>query len=349
MRQALQRAWLQRGPLACLLWPLSCVYGALVRWHQKRYASGQLPSQSAGVPVLVVGNVVAGGAGKTPVVMALVAHLQAQGWAVGVIARGYGRKDAQCREVHADSVAQDVGDEPLLTVQSFARSGVTLPFFVAPQRIEAARALLARYPNTQVLISDDGLQHHALQRGLEVCVFDDRGLGNGWLLPAGPLREPWPRTYSSAAVPGQATLVLHTGQRPAFAGHRARRSLARHALRGDGTRMELQQLRDHAQPLLALAGIAQPEVFFAMLRDQGLTLARTIAYPDHYNFDSYTGKEYAGYQLICTEKDAVKLWRKAPQALAVPLVLTLDPAFKAELGRWLAQQRPAPPLSSSPS
>lgn len=317
----LQQAWLRRGARARLLWPLSLVYGALAALHRALYRVGIRPTESVGVPVIVVGNVVAGGAGKTPVVMAVVQHLQAQGWQVGVVSRGYGRATTDCREVLSDSPAREVGDEPAL-IQRVTGA----PVFVAARRVEAARALLARHPATQLIVSDDGLQHRALARDIEVCVFDDRGIGNGWLLPAGPLREHWPR---------RCDLVLHTGERPAFAGFTARRALAEHVVHRDGTQTPLAALA--GQPVVALAGIAKPESFFAMLRARGIDPTDCIALPDHYDFDSWKRPSHKAYSLVCTEKDAVKLWHLAPDALAVPLVFTPEPAFFAALDAKLSK------------
>jgi tetraacyldisaccharide 4'-kinase len=238
---------------------------------------------------------------------------------VGVISRGYGRVTAQdapdCREVLADSAAAEVGDEPLLIRRSCA-----VPVFVARKRLQAAQALRGRYPQTDLIVCDDGLQHAALQRDVEICVFDDRGVGNGWLLPAGPLREAWPRPVD---------LILHTGAHPAFAGFRAQRSLADHAVRQDGTHVPLAALR--GQELTAVAAIAQPEAFFSMVRAAGLQLAHTLALPDHANFDGFSSSIDTRHPLLCTEKDAVKLWRHVPQALAVPLAITLQSEFLAAL------------------
>ena len=331
---ALAQAWHHRGLLAWLLWPVSVMYGLAVAVRRWQFREGIQETWRAPVRVIVVGNVVAGGAGKTPVVMALVKHLQARGLKVGVVSRGYGRSARDCREVLASGTAQDVGDEPLLIQRA-----TNAPVFVASKRVEAAEALLAKHPETQVIVSDDGLQHYALQRDLEICVFDDRGIGNGFLLPAGPLREPWPRTPLQSSTtkahppggllwPPTQTLLLHTGQHPAFTGgFQAKRALARHAVRSDGSTVPLAGLR--GQPLAAVAAIANPAQFFDMLRGQGLTLAHTESLPDHYNFNSWLCNWDEGYSLICTEKDAAKLWRTHPQALAVPLVVTLDAAFLA--------------------
>lgn len=320
-QRILLQSWQRRGALAWLLWPFSLFLGLLVRVRQGLYLSGLRRREPLPVPVVVVGNVVAGGAGKTPVVMALVQHLQTQGRHPGVISRGYGRHTHDCREVRRDSAPAEVGDEPALIQR---RTGA--PVFVARHRIEAARALLQRHPEVDVLVSDDGLQHLALARDIEICVFDDRGSGNGFLLPAGPLREPWPRPVD---------LVLHSGARPAFSGYRSQRALAGHALRADGSRVELATLVQGGQPLLALAAIAQPQAFFAMLQTMGLSLAQTLALPDHYDFDSWSRPFDKDYTLICTEKDAVKLWRQHPDALAVPLDFAPEPAFFAAFDRLL--------------
>jgi tetraacyldisaccharide 4'-kinase len=316
----LQRAWLQRGTLARLLWPLSLLYGALAAIRRALYRRSILQTERVGVPVIVVGNVIAGGSGKTPVVMAVVRRLQARGWKVGVVSRGYGRATDDCRAVQDDSDPREVGDEPALIRRSTA-----VPVFVARRRAEAARALLALHPDTQLIVSDDGLQHLALARDIEICVFDDRGTGNGWLLPAGPLREHWPR---------RCDLVIHTGTRPAFAGFTARRALADHALRLDGTPVPLASLAGRA--LVAVAAIAKPEAFFQMLRERALVPQQCIALPDHHDFSDWTPPPGSGYTLICTEKDAVKLWRRVPDALALPLVFEPEPAFFSALDAKLS-------------
>ena len=190
----LRHAWRQRGPLARLLWPVSQLYAAAVRRQQRRWAAQ--PPARADVPVIVVGNVIAGGAGKTPVTLALLEHLRARGWHPGVVSRGYGRRTTDCREVRPDSLALDVGDEPLLIARR-----AQVPVFVARQRMQAVQALRQAHPRTNVIVCDDGLQHLALARTVEICVFNDEGVGNGFLLPAGPLREAWPRTVDAVLHP----------------------------------------------------------------------------------------------------------------------------------------------------
>ena len=336
LEHRLRAAWQRRGALAWLLWPLSRLYGALAARQRGRYLSGARPVERLPVPVIVVGNVMAGGAGKTPTTLAVVAHLRARGWRPGIVSRGHGRRTGDCREVRPGSDAREVGDEPLLL-----RRRADVPVFVARQRAAAGRALLAAHPGTDVLVCDDGLQHLVLARDVELVVFDARGSGNGWLLPAGPLREPWPRSIQSPRAPGPhpAELVLWTEAPPpggsaAPHGFVATRQLAEHAVRADGDQVPLDELR--GQPLTALAAIARPEAFFAMLRDAGLTLADTLALPDHYDFNSWPHSLDGRQILICTEKDAVKLWSRRPDALAVPLRLTVPPAFFAALDERLA-------------
>ena len=137
MAQALQRAWLRRGALARLLWPLSLVFGTLAGLRRSAYRMRLIRSERMAVPVVVVGNVVAGGSGKTPVVMAIVEHLRSRGLVTGVVSRGYGRGLSDCREVRSDSRASEVGDEPLLVAQS-----CEVPVFVAPSRVQAARPVV---------------------------------------------------------------------------------------------------------------------------------------------------------------------------------------------------------------
>lgn len=297
----------RRGWGAWLLLPLAGLYGALTALRRRLYAASLLRSYRLPVPVVVVGNVVVGGAGKTPTTIALVRHLQARGWRPGVVSRGHGRSASVPMSVGRDTLATDCGDEPKLI---FEATGV--PVFVSSDRVGACQYLLDSHPQTNILVCDDGLQHLKLRRDLSIVVFDDRGLGNGWLLPAGLLREPWP----PRAVNPARTLVLQHGRegvetRPVevpagiHAG-RARRRLAPHATDLDGHSMALSQLR--AVPLVALAGVARPDAFFDMLRGEGLELLTTVPLPDHAPPSDYLHLLRGhGQAFICTQKDAVKL------------------------------------------
>lgn len=311
--------WRRRGLTAHLLWPLSWLYGRL---QARAMAQQKARARHPDAQVIVIGNVVAGGAGKTPLTIAVVQHLLQRGWQVGVISRGYGRHSADTCAVTADSRPDEVGDEPLLIQR---RTGV--PVWVARERLDAADALLRAHPQVQVLVCDDGLQHLALGRDLEICVMDERGIGNGWLLPAGPLREPWPRPTD---------LLVHHPQQPFAQGHAVDRHLASQAMDGRGQRQALAGLK--GRPVDALAAIAKPERFFDMLRAAGLTLRHRHALPDHDRLDGWRPAA-DGTPLLCTEKDAVKLWPHAPDTLAVPLELTVPPAFWQALDRRLAEAR----------
>ena len=353
-----QSIWAGRGWRARLLWPLSLLYGALAGVRRRRFISGASSVVRLPVPVIVVGNVVVGGAGKTPTVLAVLSHLRASGWRPGVVSRGYGRQGAGVFEVNPDTPAAEAGDEPLLI-----RRQAAVPVFVGRRRAEAARALLAAHPGVNVLVCDDGLQHLALGRDIAIAVFDDRGTGNGWLLPAGLLREPWPpaagnpfaphlvlqQRRSSDTAPVQPPLAL-----PAHAAaFHASRRLADLAVDVLGRQCPLSAFHD--TELTAVAGIARPEVFFEMLREQGLNPAATLALPDHAGADAFQAlPRSASATVLCTEKDAVKLFAvvagwpasERPAVWAVPLELQIEPDFFAEIDRLLNASAPGARLSS---
>ncbi|MBP6763689.1 MAG: tetraacyldisaccharide 4'-kinase [Rubrivivax sp.] len=329
----LTRHWWRRDPtwLAWLLWPLSMVYLSLLllhrRWHR--------PGQALPVPVLVVGNHVVGGAGKTPTVMAVVQGLRQAGKHPGVISRGHGRHAEAVQPVLVQSTAAEVGDEPLL-IQRRCR----VPVWVGRDRAAAGLALCQAHPEVDVLVSDDGLQHLGLPRQAELRVFDERGAGNGLLLPAGPLRDPLP-----VVVPPWARVLYTAGQAsttlPGALAHRHIHSAwpLQAWLAGDASRCQpLQSLR--GQPLTAAAGMAAPEKFFAMLQAQGLTLQR-LPLPDHHAYATLPWPADTA-DVITTEKDAVKL---DPARLGrtrvwvVPLDLQLPAGLLADL---IALLFPAP-------
>ena len=324
VRHALTQAWNGQGgwgqAMALTLLPVSWGFGMLVRLRRHLYQLGFLKQHTLPVPVIVVGNVMVGGVGKTPITMALVQHLNARGMHVGVLSRGYGRDTSNTPDIQvvtSNSTAQDVGDEPLLIARN-----CQVPVYVGSSRVSAGRALLAEHPDVQVLVCDDGLQHWPLARDLELCVFDERGIGNGHLLPAGPLREAWPRKVLNnpalkSAVP---CLVVKTAGEAGPNEFVVHRRLADFAVQADGAQRLLSSWG--CTPVQALAGIAKPEVFFTMLRAQGLTLSHTQALPDHANLQQLHINASQG-DVLCTEKDAVKLWSQYPQTWAVPLQTTL--------------------------
>ena len=331
MHHFFHTCWATRTWEARLLWPLAQVYRLLLALRSYAYRGRLFKSQHFAVPVVVVGNVVAGGAGKTPLVIALVRRLQAQGLKVGVVSRGYGRRSDQTLEVLHAMTALEAGDEPALIKRATA-----VPVFVARRRGDAIRSLLDCYPGTDVVITDDGLQHLAMHRDIEIVVFDDRGVGNGWLLPAGPLREPWPRRTTH-----HKQLLLHTGCVPAFAGFTSTRRLGDRAVAADGRQVLLDDMR--GTPVTALAAIANPEPFFSMLRSRGLTLSNTVALPDHHDLESVDLQSQGCSTVLCTEKDAIKLFARATPStvtlLAVPLIFEPEPAFFTAFDQLLAALR----------
>lgn len=336
--QRLQRSWLSKDWLARTLLPVAWLYRGLLALRRLAYRCGWAHTHRLPVPVLVVGNVVVGGAGKTPTVIALVQHLQQQGWRPGVVSRGYGRRGHACLEVTPHSTSAEVGDEPCLIARA-----TQAPTFVGRQRVQAAQHLLRQHPEVDIIVSDDGMQHWPLARDLTVVVFDERGTGNGWLLPAGLLREPWPtRPWGTGPL-----LVLQQSRDghtpPPIAGHgqpvfQARRRLAPRARAASGAQRALADLPRHR--LAALAGIAQPEAFFDMLRAHGLALAHTVALPDHADAATLLAALQPGYTWLCTEKDAVKLFpalpsQATPEVWTVPLEQTPEPAFWSALDQVL--------------
>jgi len=316
------RQWQTRNWFSAALWPLGVLTGWVVWW--KRRQRRRDPPISPGVPVVVVGNVVVGGAGKTPLVMALAMHWQAQGIRVGVVARGFGREATTVTAVDGRSTFKEVGDEPLLVWRQ-----CQVPIFVGADRAACCQALLAAHPQTQVLISDDGLQHAGLHRDMEICVLDERGFGNGWLLPAGPLREPWPRPSDPKIT------VWNLGSHPLAHVEMVmlRRQLAPFAVGPTGERRPLSDWKN--RPVHALAAIAKPQLFFDALRDQGLELGMAQAWPDHDPLLGFNPAVAEG-DWLCTEKDAVKLWDRFPQVWAVPLVLHGLEAWWPEIDQALA-------------
>ena len=336
---------------ARLLQPLSWLYAGLAWAHRALYRNGLRATGRAPVPVLVVGNLVAGGAGKTPTVLVLVALLRQQGWTPGVISRGHGRYGQQSRQgdgvqaVDRLSPASQVGDEPLLI---HLRTGA--PVVVGRNRLAAAHALCQAHPGVDILVADDGLQHHRLQHDAALWVFDDRGVGNGLRLPAGPLREALP-----SALPAQ-TLVLYNAARPSTPrpGLIGQRQLSGVLpldawWRGEPAPTDGGWPALHGRPLLAAAGLARPEPFFAMLEARGLKIHR-LPLPDHARFDTLPWP--AGTpDVVVTEKDAVKLAPRRSTGTRV-WVATLDfqpePAFADALRALCAPFKRAAAANTTP-
>ncbi len=289
----IERIWSGRSPLWLLLWPLSLLYGAISVLIRLSYQRGWRKSWRAPCPVIVVGNLTAGGNGKTPVVIWLVQALQQRGMRAGVVSRGYGGKaERYPLRVTADTHTALAGDEPVLIAQR-----TQAPVAVAPERRLAVEALLADHA-LDVIITDDGLQHYALQRDREIVVVDGaRRFGNGWWLPAGPMRERASRLQDVNAVivnggeaqAGEISMTLQPG-------------LAVNLLTGDTASL------DQLPAIVAMAGIGHPTRFFNTLKQQGVSPVAEVAFADHhaYSEDELARLTQAGQCLLMTEKDAVK-------------------------------------------
>lgn len=315
---------------------LSALYGLTIYLRRQCYTLGLLKATRLPVPVMVVGNLIVGGAGKTPVARALAQQLTALGWHPGIISRGYGRTVPGVRAVGPDDLPSSVGDEPLL----YAQDG--FPVYVGEQRAAAGRALLSANPSVDILIADDGLQHLALARDLEVVVFDQRGVGNGQLLPAGPLREPLSRLKDGRVrgviIQGQPA-EINVPHVPRFA-----MTLVPDLVYRLNRPLETCSLQSFASQLVvALAGIGHPERFFTMLRAQGLQVDGRV-FPDHHAFTP-ADIPASSLPVLMTAKDAVKCREFAAghdNWFVVPVSASFSPALP--LTDWLADINAVPAM-----
>ncbi|AEF44814.1 Tetraacyldisaccharide 4'-kinase [Serratia sp. AS12] len=289
----IERIWSGSSLLYLLLLPLSWLYGLVSGLIRLSYRCGLRKSWRAPVPVVVVGNLTAGGNGKTPTVIWLVEQLQQRGYRVGVVSRGYGGKAASYPLVLDEhTTTQQAGDEPVLIYQ---RTGA--PVAISPKRAEAVQALLQQQ-KLDIVITDDGLQHYALQRDFELVVIDGvRRFGNGWWLPAGPMRERASRLNSVNAR------IANGGV--AQAGEIAMRLQAREAVNiASGARRPAAELPH----VVAMAGIGHPPRFFATLEKLGVDVEKEVAFADHQEYQHAQLAALASSEqtLLMTEKDAVK-------------------------------------------
>lgn len=287
----IEAAWYRGDAWLWLLRPLEVLFRFFSWLRRWLYQAGVLHSYRAALPVVVVGNITVGGTGKTPVVIALVEALRSRGIRAGVVSRGYGATtDVFPHTITAQSNAAECGDEPLLIY-----SRTQAPCVVDPVRASAVRRLLEQF-TVDVLISDDGLQHYALQRDLEIVLVDAaRGFGNGFCLPAGPLREPTSRL-------NDVDYLLYRGGENT--GNAVRyRALAWVNLATDEER-EVDAF-NAADALVAIAGIGQPRQFFDLLVELGLRF-QSREFVDHHAYSAADFDQYAGRTILMTEKDAVK-------------------------------------------
>nr|WP_314264526.1 tetraacyldisaccharide 4'-kinase [uncultured Moellerella sp.] len=315
----IERIWAGRSWLYILLLPLSLLYGVITTIRRFCYHMGIFSSWKAPVPIVVVGNLTAGGNGKTPVVIWLAESLKNKGLSVGVVSRGYGGKAVHYPLVIGDeTTTAEAGDEPILI---YRRTGV--PVAVAPRRSDAVKALLAQH-SIDVIITDDGLQHYALARDYEIVVIDgQRRFGNGWWLPAGPMREYEGRLNTVNA------LITNGGQPQngeilmSLMGNEAVNIVT-------GAHKPVSELNN----IVAMAGIGHPPRFFSSLQDKGLKLISTHAFADHQAYDAQQLADLASSQqtLLMTEKDAVKCHTFAqPNWWYLPVNAQLEPIKSSKL------------------
>ena len=326
----LEQYWYRVSPLHLALWPLSVAFGAVAALRRLLYRSGLLRATQLPVPVVVIGNISVGGTGKTPLTIWLAHWLSERGWHPGIVSRGYGGSSVAPHRVAADTDPQLAGDEPVLLAR---RAGC--PVWAGDKRAAAALALLAAHPDCDVILSDDGLQHYALARDIEIVVIDgERGCGNGMLLPAGPLREPVRRLERvDAVVINGATLfpgMQLPGAVPVFEMN----------LTGS-TFYNLPNPRQHAGPkrfvqqrVHAVAAMGNPQRFFNHLQELGLSFT-AHPFPDHHAYHAADFAFAGDDVVVMTEKDAVKCERLCNEnhwALRVDGVV--DPALgELVLGR----------------
>ena len=295
--------WFQKQWAAYTFWhilliPLSWLFGIIVCLRQYLYRSGWLKSYRLNVPLIVVGNINVGGTGKTPLVIWLVEQMKLAGYNPGIISRGYGGNAQQATEVLPGSNAIDAGDEAVLIA---ARTNC--PVFVSANRVSAGQHLLKAYPECNIIISDDGLQHYRMQRDVEIVVYDSvKGFGNGALLPAGPLRESKARLKTVDAIVSNGIddrKNLHDID-----------AIEMQLVAADFYNLADNQIKSEVkafsgQKIIAVAGIGNPQRFFDQLSVLGLQF-ESRAYDDHYIFQAKDFEHINADAILMTEKDAVK-------------------------------------------
>ncbi|MFK7858834.1 MAG: tetraacyldisaccharide 4'-kinase [Granulosicoccus sp.] len=304
----LEKAWTGRGWLACLLWPVSLLYCLIIICRQAAFQRGWLATQSVSLPVVVIGNVSVGGTGKTPLCAFLVRFFQAAGWRPAIVSRGYGgARHVSPHLINGDDAPVLVGDEPLML---FQQTGV--PVCVCVQRALAVEHIAA-HCDADIVFADDGLQHLAMPRAAEIVVLDGRrGLGNGWMLPAGPLREPATRLGQADVIAVQGTESLHDSlidivslsMRNDIENNQFHLKLVDVVALSDGEVLPLGAFAGKA--VIAMAGIGHPQRFFDALGLEGLRITG-IPKPDHHQFTLDDFDIVEGMAVLVTSKDAVKL------------------------------------------
>lgn len=323
--------WQRRTVFSHSLLPLAGLYGQVMQRRYRQRRKGRLGSS---VPVVVVGNIVVGGSGKTPFIQWLVGHLQSMGRRPGIISRGYGGGYTEPHRVTPEDRAEDTGDEPLLLQRL---TGV--PVWVGRDRLAVANALVQDDASVDVVVSDDGLQHYALPRTLEICLFDGHvGAGNGRMLPAGPMREPWSRLDDMDLIIAKG----ETADLPESAVSQCVMTLCLDApsplpqQRSQCTVLPAPEQTTEQSPVAVVCGIGQPQSFYRLLKAQGWTI-EPYSLSDHGVMTASLKQSLSGRSVLMTSKDAVKLaGEQLPfDAYEVPLRVSFSAHDEALITRCL--------------
>ena len=301
------------------LTPLSFFFFLLIKLRKFLYISGLFKSIKLTRPIVIIGNITLGGTGKTSLIQKIVIELKKNKISVGVISRGYGSSSKKPREVFKNSLVQDVGDEPLLL-----KKKLDIPVFIGKDKASVAKLLIDQYPNVQILLSDDGLQHYKLKRDLEICIIDgERGLGNKRLLPSGPLREPVSRL-------SQCDLIILNGKNsnfeydylmsyknPNYLKNRQNKKIKLHALKG--------------KKVFIMSAIGNPYRLIKFFKSLSLNFKYKF-FDDHYFFkqDDFNGLEKK--MIVMTEKDIIKCQNiNHDNIWYLPLSVEIEAGFMNEI------------------
>lgn len=339
----LDAQWQRCSWLCLCMMPFSALVKVILSGRRLFYRLLPALIYRAPVPVVVVGNIYVGGTGKTPAVMAIVQALQSKGWQPGVISRGYGvRLGSGPRVGQGKLQPEHFGDEPALIA---AQSGT--PVAVHPNRRLAIECMLDHYPEVDVIVSDDGLQHLALARDVEIVVQDSRGTGNGHVMPAGPLRESAHRLGTVDAI---LTNLDYNAPAPLNLPVKSltmhlEMTMFRHLVSGQSLSPDQFKRKHLTESIAAAAGIGSPERFFNSLRRTGLNLDSTRALPDHHAFNDTSFEALNAAIILITAKDAIKCLKlNDPRLWVVEVNAVLsDPDFAG----WLDRKIQRPPLAGN--
>ena len=357
--------WEKRGLKALLLWPASLIFSWLTGLRKALYAMGILRSESISVPLVIVGNIRVGGTGKTPTVLAIAKALHLHGFKPGIISRGYQSNSSNAQsdpqEVTPESSPIEHGDEPCYMAQELADQKT--PVMVHSHRVTAAKALMIKHPDVNVIISDDGLQHYTLKRwpareggrDIELVVRDAREEGNQWLMPAGPLREKPDRArdFTLNIVGTEATTIKalppYFQDAPNFSlpvkiDHLYQLATPSRRMAPNEITQLLDSNEDSEKQLLAAAGLGNPKKFFDLLRSTGLKF-QEMALPDHFDFAANPFKENTAKVILITEKDAVKCkqfndYKDDERIWVLPITVDLPKDFVSQMVEILKRPQP---------